>query len=221
MGIYAHEHGVSAAGREFGTTRVTVRKWRKRYRHWGVDRLALHFNVSCSRSAAARILRQAGMTKRRKKKPPRNDLRAQKARTRPFEKLRGDTKDLSDIPAYRAYMEGLGPPRYLYSLRDVRTSMRKPRMAARRGVWALARFLRRKRLPGENEKNALAGCRLRPLVPKLQMPNALRSLDKAFFPFSPALATHGAQERAKAHIPGLLQDHARVSFILSGFPTWV
>ncbi len=97
------------------------------------------------------------------------------------------------------------------------TSMRKPAMAARRGLWALARFLHRKRLPGEKEKNALAGCRLRPLVPKLHMPNALRSLDKAFFPFSPASGTHGAQKRAKTHSPALLRDHARVSFIVSGF----
>ena len=77
-------------------------------------------------------------------------------------------------------------------------------MAARRGVWALARFLHRKQLPGEKEKNALAGCRLRPLVPKLHMPDALRSPDKAFFPFSPAQGTHGAQKRAKARIPGFL-----------------
>jgi len=90
-------------------------------------------------------------------------------------------------------------------------------MAARRGVWALARFLHRKQLPGEKEKNALAGCQ-RPVVPKPHMPNALRPVGKAFFSFSPALETHGAQKRAKAHIPGLLQDHARVSFIVSGFP---
>ena len=87
-------------------------------------------------------------------------------------------------------------------------------MAARRGVWASARFLHRKQLPGEKEKNALAGWRFRPIVPELHMPIALRSLGKAFFSFSPALGTHGAQKRAKAHIPGLLQDHARVSFIL-------
>jgi len=78
------------------------------------------------------------------------------------------------------------------------TSMRKPAMTARRGARALARFLRRKELPGEKEKNALAGCPPRPVVPKLQMPNALCPLDKAFFSFSPALGTHGAQKRAKA-----------------------
>jgi len=79
--------------------------------------------------------------------------------------------------------------------------MRKPGAAARRGVWALARFLHRKQLPGEREKNALAGCQLRLLVPKSRIPSALCPLDKAFFSFSPALGTHGAQKRAKAHPP--------------------
>ena len=75
-------------------------------------------------------------------------------------------------------------------------------MAARQGVWALGRFLQRKQLPGENEKNALAGARLRLLVPKRRKANALRRLGKAFFSFSPASGTHGAQKRAKAHSPG-------------------
>ena len=91
-------------------------------------------------------------------------------------------------------------------------------MAPRRGVWALARFLHRKQLPGEKEKNVLAGCQLRPVVPKPRRPSALPPFGKAFFSFSPAFEAHGAQKRAKAHIPGLLQDHARVSFMTSGFP---
>jgi len=97
--------------------------------------------------------------------------------------------------------------------------MRKPGMAARRGVWPLARFLHRKQLPGEKEKNALAGPHPRHLVPNLRMSLASRSLDKAFFAFSPALGTHGAQKRAKARSPGLLQDHARVSSVVSGMVT--
>jgi len=71
-------------------------------------------------------------------------------------------------------------------------------MAARRGAWALARFLHRKQLPGEKEKNALAAGRLRAAVPKSRTPSALRLFGKAFFSFSPALGTHGAQKRAKA-----------------------
>jgi len=79
------------------------------------------------------------------------------------------------------------------------TSMRKHPMAAHRGVWALARFLHRKQLPGEKEKNVLAGDQSRRAVPKRRAPSALRSFGKAFFSFSPALGTHGAQKRAKAH----------------------
>jgi len=89
-------------------------------------------------------------------------------------------------------------------------------MKVRRGVWALARFLHRNELSGEKEKNALAGTRLRLLVPKRRRANALRSLGKAFFSFSPALETHGAQKRAKAHSPRPFQGYARVSFVVSG-----
>ena len=89
-------------------------------------------------------------------------------------------------------------------------------MAARRGVWALARFLPCNQLPGGKEKNALTGNRLRLLVPKGHKANALRFLGKAFFSFSPALGTHGAQKRARAHSPGPFQGHARVSFTVSG-----
>jgi len=36
---WAEEHGVAEAAREYGTTRVTVRKWRDRYREEGVEGL--------------------------------------------------------------------------------------------------------------------------------------------------------------------------------------
>jgi len=75
-------------------------------------------------------------------------------------------------------------------------------MAPRRSVWASARFLHRKQLPGEKEKNALAGCQLSLVAPIHRAPNGLRPLESAFFSFSPALETHGAQKRAKAHSPG-------------------
>jgi len=44
------------------------------------------------------------------------------------------------------------------------------------------------------------------------------SLGKAFFSFSPTSETHGAQKRAKAHSPRPFHAHARVSFMVSGFP---
>ena len=94
---------------------------RKRYPRWGVARMDVHFDLACSRTAAQRIIAQAGLTRRRKKKRNRNDLRAQKARMRPFEKVQVDTKDLSDIPAYARYMRLNKLPRYQYTARDVRT----------------------------------------------------------------------------------------------------
>jgi transposase len=94
---------------------------RDRYPGWGVGRLEVHFPLGCSATAAGRILRQAGRTRRRKKKRVRNDLRAEKARMRPFEKVQIDTKDLSDIPTYAKWMRVNGLPRYQYTARDVRT----------------------------------------------------------------------------------------------------
>lgn len=94
---------------------------RDRYPGWGVDRLAMHFPLGCSRSAAARILRQAGRTRRRKKKRVRNDLRAEKARLEPFEKLQIDTKELRDIPKYARHMKANDLPRFEYTARELRT----------------------------------------------------------------------------------------------------
>ena len=94
---------------------------RDRYPGWGVERLGAHFRLGCSRSAGARILRQAGRTRRRKRKRVRNDLRAEKARLRPFEKVQIDTKELRDIPRYAKHMRQNGLPRYEYTARDLRT----------------------------------------------------------------------------------------------------
>ena len=90
-------------------------------------------------------------------------------------------------------------------------------MAARRGVWALARFLHRNQLPGETEKNALAACQLRSSFQSPRTGDALRLLGKAFFSVSPALETHGAQKRARAHSPGPFQGYTRLSFTLSSY----
>jgi len=80
-------------------------------------------------------------------------------------------------------------------------SMRKPGLRAERSAWALARFLHRNQLPGEKEKNALAGSQLRLLIAKRVAASVLLCFGKAFFSFSPAFGTHGAKKRAKAHAP--------------------
>lgn len=177
MARYARRHGVSAAARHFGTTRVTVRKWRDRYEaeglrgladrsrapkhtphktpkatedrlielrqrypRWGFGRLNTHFPLRCSPSAGARILRQAGLTRRQKKKRVRNDLRAEKARLRPFEKLQVDAKELHDIPAYVRYMREEALPKYLYSTRDLRTGAAWFAYARKKNTWTAALF---------------------------------------------------------------------------------
>jgi len=101
------------------------------------------------------------------------------------------------------------------------TSMRKSELRAERVAWALARFLRRNQLPGEKEKNALAACQPRPAVAKRRRPNAFRALGKAFFSFSPALETHGAQERAKAHAAGFISAPTTGLSHTLGLSTWL
>ena len=99
-----------------------VRSLRRQFRRWGVDRLEAHFDLGCSRNAAHRIMAEAGLTRRGpKKKRSRNDLRAQKAKLRPFEKIQIDTKELRDIPRYAKWMRLGQLPRYQYSARDLRT----------------------------------------------------------------------------------------------------
>jgi len=73
----------------------------------------------------------------------------------------------------------------------------------------LARFLHRNQLPGEKEKNALAGCQLRLVTLKPCTPNAMCPFHKAFFSFSPALETHGAEKRAKAHAKRRYEEEER------------
>jgi transposase len=99
-----------------------VRSLRRQFKGWGVHRLAMHFELGCSPTAAHRIMKEAGLTRRGpKKKRSRNDLRAEKARLRPFEKIQVDTKELRDIPRYAKWMRVGQLPRYQYSARDVRT----------------------------------------------------------------------------------------------------
>ena len=67
----------------------------------GPQRLKDLFGLKPSQGAIARILRQRGLSKKRRKKRQRkNDLRAIKARYHPFERLQADSKLLFDIPAY-------------------------------------------------------------------------------------------------------------------------
>ena len=88
----------------------------------GSRRLKDLFGLDPSQGAIARILRQRGLTrKRRTKRQKKNDLRAVKARYRPFERLQADTKPLYDIAAYWPQMRAGGLPRHQYTVRDVKS----------------------------------------------------------------------------------------------------
>ena len=89
----------------------------------GARRLKRFCEIPASEGAIARILRQHGLTKSRKKKyQKKRDMRAVKARYRAFEQLQVDTKYLTDIPFYVEQLYRHSDlPRYQYSCRDVKT----------------------------------------------------------------------------------------------------
>ena len=89
---------------------------------FGVRRLIEEFELPLGHNAAQRIIRERGLTKRRKKKKEtKRDLRAVKAAYRPFERVQMDVKYLTDIPFYYTQMMNLKLPRFQYSLRDEAT----------------------------------------------------------------------------------------------------
>ena len=157
---YALEYNVSAAAREFTTTRKTVRKWRDRYlkdgikalvdqskapkncphklckdieeriikirknrKYLGPFRIIEEHNINASYGAVARVLKDAGLTRQRKKKyKVQRDLREVKQKMKPFEKIQIDLKELKDIPQYYPFISK-GFPKYQFSARDVRTGI--------------------------------------------------------------------------------------------------
>jgi len=95
---------------------------RKTHPSWGPYRLKEHYDLPISMKAVSRIIRDAGLGRKRKKKwKKRRDLRETKKRYRPFYRIQIDTKDLSDIEKYWPQMRRLGLPRYQHTAKDVRT----------------------------------------------------------------------------------------------------
>lgn len=88
----------------------------------GARRLKDLFGLRAGIGSIARVLRQNGRTRRRRRKHQRkNDLRKVKRQYRAFERLQADTKPLSDIPAYWAQAKALSLPWHIYTHRDVKT----------------------------------------------------------------------------------------------------
>ena len=89
---------------------------------WGSQRLKDLYSVPGGYSAIHRVMKQAGLIKRKKRRYlRRKDLSALKKTLRFFEKAQVDTKDLSDIYQYWPLMRRLGLPRYEYTLRELST----------------------------------------------------------------------------------------------------
>jgi len=97
---------------------------KRRLRRWGSRRLKRDYDLPCSHGALDRIYHAHNLIKLRKsKRHRRNDLRAEKARYRAFERTCNDTKYLTDLPGYWTQARVSGLPWFQYSHRDVRTGI--------------------------------------------------------------------------------------------------
>jgi len=89
----------------------------------GARRLRKYCEISASEGAIARVLRQKGLARKRKKKyEKKRDMRELKARFNPFEENQVDVKYLNDIPYYVEQMwRNPALPKFEYTWRDVKT----------------------------------------------------------------------------------------------------
>ncbi len=100
--------------------REKVIKLKKRYKHFGAERLKELFNLKMSVKAMRKIWRAEKLLKRRRKKhKTKNDLRAVKRQWRLFQQSDVDTKHLKDIPEYWIQMKPLRLPEFQYTFREV------------------------------------------------------------------------------------------------------
>jgi transposase-like protein len=91
---------------------------------FGPRRLKVEFELPPSIGAIARIVRQQGLVRPRKRKHlTKQDLRARKAAWPVFSKFCHDTKDLDDIPNYWSQAQALHLPLVQYTAREVRTGL--------------------------------------------------------------------------------------------------
>lgn len=99
---------------------VELRKRRKnRISCWAIK---TSLKLPYSTCTIYRVLKEYGLIGKRKKKyQKKRDLRAIKAKLRPFEQIQVDVKYLDDIPQYFKYYIKLKLPRYIFTARDVKT----------------------------------------------------------------------------------------------------
>ncbi len=89
----------------------------------GARRLKEFCDIPAGQGAIARVLREKGLTRKRKKKQEKKrDMRELKARFSPFEENQVDVKYLNDIPYYvEQTWRNPDLPRFEYTWRDVKT----------------------------------------------------------------------------------------------------
>jgi transposase len=99
-----------------------VIRQRLRTKGFSAERLKREFELTPGIGAIKRIIRQNGLTRKRKKKhQTKRDLRAVKSKYKPFRQLQMDVKYLNDIPNYFPYYLQPGYPRFQYTIRCVKT----------------------------------------------------------------------------------------------------
>jgi hypothetical protein len=97
---------------------------RKRYPFMGAKRLKRELAFPCSHTAIGRILKEHGLTfKRKKKHKTKKDLREVKRQWKLLGQLSVDTKELKDIPHYWPQMKNLALPKYQFTAREIRSGL--------------------------------------------------------------------------------------------------
>lgn len=118
---------------------------RMRMPHIGAERLHNEFDIPQSARTIQKILREAGLGKKRKsKRTIQRDLRAWKEKNfAPLRHWAVDTKDCSDIPYYVERIYHGNFPRYLYQAKDVRTNTLFSAYAYEQTNWNSSLFIDR------------------------------------------------------------------------------
>ena len=115
---------------------------RRNQPYLGAIRIKYEHKINRSPSAIHRVIKEARLTKPRKKKyKVKKDLREVKKKLKEFEKIQTDVKELKDIPQYYPYILK-GFPKYQFTARDVRTgicfiSFAYEKSATNMGIFAL------------------------------------------------------------------------------------
>jgi transposase len=91
---------------------------------FGPKRIKYFYEMDCSLGAIQRVIRSAGLAKKRKKQhQKKRDLRELKAKRQSMTYLQMDVKHLYDIPNYWDQLKPLNLPKYQYTIRDVKSGM--------------------------------------------------------------------------------------------------